>query len=409
MTETMEKSLAAALQASAGARSREIADRIHAEVPEFETRAAVTRQTTEAIRSLIFAFARKLLRDPSEKRVEVPAEAIEYVRAFVHRGFDLELLLRVHHLGHRELWRLSVELLESSGLARDQRAAGAQLFDFMAVLTRRVIEEFEAEREVWARSSEALRGGIVRAIVAGRPISIQDSSARLGYDLRATHVALVAWSRHDPAGGDGAAISWARRFLAHQGRPSIAVPEGSHTAHAWIAVGGSGPGQDELLDAAAPSADVSVAVGEPGSGLDGFRASHFDALAARRVATVSGARPGRLVRWSEVATLGLLAADPDQARRFASRELGALDGDDDSRARLRSTLVVYLQENDRQRTADRLGIHPNTVSYRVRQCEELLGRPVKDRCFELEAALRLRDHLQRSSAVPARASPADAD
>ena len=50
-------------------------------------------------------------------------------------------------------------------------------------------------------------------------------------------------------------------------------------------------------------------------------------------------------------------------------------------------------------TAQRLGAHINTISYRLRQCEELLERPVKQRRFELEAALLLRDRIGVSLAV----------
>jgi sugar diacid utilization regulator len=390
--------LAAALRASAATRAAEIAHRIHAEVPEFEQRAAVTRQTTEAVRALILAFARKLARDPAEGRVEMPAEAIEYVRAFVHRGFELELLLRVHHLGHRELWSLGVELLDASGGDDCQRQVGAQLFDFMAVLTRRVVEEYETERERWIRSSEALRGEIVRALLAGRPVSVQDSSARLRYDLSANHIALVAWSEESPAVGDGAAVEFARALAGRLRRLAVVVPAGRRTVCAWIALGEDPGGRALELLAGADFAAVSVAIGDPGRGIEGFRASHFDAVAARRVAVLSETRPGTLVRWSEVAALGLLSADLEQARRFASRELGPLDAEDDATARLRSTLAVYLRENDRRRTGERLGIHPNTVAYRLRQCEELLGRPVRERAFELEAALRLRDRAQLTAA-----------
>jgi hypothetical protein len=59
-----------------------------------------------------------------------------------------------------------------------------------------------------------------------------------------------------------------------------------------------------------------------------------------------------------------------------SRELGPLDADDDPIARLRETLAVYFREGDViAATAQRLGVHINTISYRLRQCEELLERP----------------------------------
>src|SRR3954447_18404302 len=60
-------------------------------------------------------------------------------------------------------------------------------------------------------------------------------------------------------------------------------------------------------------------------------------------------------------------------------------------ARLRATLAVDFGEGDViAATAQRLGVHINTTSYRLRQCEELLERPVKQRRFEFEAALVLR-------------------
>jgi DNA-binding PucR family transcriptional regulator len=69
-------------------------------------------------------------------------------------------------------------------------------------------------------------------------------------------------------------------------------------------------------------------------------------------------------------------------------------------ARLRATLAIYFREGDViAATAQRLGVHINTISYRLRQCEELLERPVKHRRFELEAALLLRDRIGFSLAV----------
>jgi len=62
---------------------------------------------------------------------------------------------------------------------------------------------------------------------------------------------------------------------------------------------------------------------------------------------------------------------------------------------VRATVRVYLQENGNQAcTARRLGVHVNTVAYRLRRAEQLLGRRVTDRRFDLEAALLLhaREH-----------------
>jgi DNA-binding PucR family transcriptional regulator len=61
-------------------------------------------------------------------------------------------------------------------------------------------------------------------------------------------------------------------------------------------------------------------------------------------------------------------------------------------ARLRATVRAYCEENASPvRTARRLGVHQNTIVYRVNRAEELLGRPIADRRLELEVALRLAD------------------
>lgn len=402
-----DSDFATRLKSSADSRAAEIAHRIHEEVLEFGDRTAVTQQTTDAVRSLISAFARKLLRNMPDDRIEVPAEAIEYVRAFVHRGFDLELLLRVYHLGHRELWALSVELLEESGLGEEQKEVSAELFDYMDVLIQRVVAEYQSERERWIRSSHALRTQIVRNIVSGRPISVADASARLRYDLGGHHVAVVAWAEEESGldGDEGAPLRYLRALAQRLERSSVVISIGRRAAYGWLAVHDDADPDLRDLCGDAERGPVSVAVGEPGRGLEGFRDSHFDAVAARRVAVIAGMRQGSAVRWADIATVGLLSADLRHARRFTSQELGPLDADDDAAARLRATLVVYLQENDRQHTAKRLGIHPNTVAYRLRQCQELLDHPIKDRRFELEAALRLRDRMQLSLAVPGRQPP----
>jgi DNA-binding PucR family transcriptional regulator len=84
--------------------------------------------------------------------------------------------------------------------------------------------------------------------------------------------------------------------------------------------------------------------------------------------------------------------DLAQAQAFVHRELGELAADDDTTRRLAATLLIYLDEqSSRARTARRLALHENTVRYRIRQAEQILGRRVQDRTLELRVALALAD------------------
>src|SRR5262249_13155903 len=136
------------------------------------------------------------------------------------------------------------------------------------------------------------------------------------------------------------------------------------------------PGQIPL----ATSRPINVAIGQFGEGVAGFRRSHEEALLARRVQRL---RPtiGRptCVRFSDVALEAMLTQSRDEASRFVRGQLGSLADEDEAALRLRSTLAVFLEENASfLSTAARLGVHKNTVAYRIHRAEELLGRPVRE-------------------------------
>ena len=70
--------------------------------------------------------------------------------------------------------------------------------------------------------------------------------------------------------------------------------------------------------------------------------------------------------------------------------MGTLVDNDEAADRIAVTLGVYLEENrSPAKAAKRLMVHPNTVSYRIRQAEELLGRPIDADLRDLSVALAL--------------------
>ena len=81
---------------------------------------------------------------------------------------------------------------------------------------------------------------------------------------------------------------------------------------------------------------------------------------------------------------------------FVHRVLGPLADPDETTYRVAMTLAVFLDENrSRSRAAERLVVHPNTVSYRVRQAEVILGRSIDVDSVELQIALALLPALPR--------------
>lgn len=398
--ETDLRAAARALDAQSDALAAEVADHIHERMPEFGTGATVTAQTRAAVRAALTGFARMLRQDVDPRELLPAPEVLEYTRAYVRRGMPMALLLRTYRLGHAELWRIWSSQLTQAGcppeeLVRLLDTLSRALFAYMDTLTGWVVAEYEAERERWVRSADEVRAGTVRSLLAGEAVDGDAASRALGYELRRWHLALVLWKE---TGADGAVRpaelrTVAKGLAAGLGcRAPLVLSVGSNVTWAWV---GTHDRLDEeamqALVATGPRDDeVSVAVGEPCAGAEGFRRSHEEAGTVRRIVRLSPAGAGGVTRYRRLALDSLLVAEPRSARRFVAAELGALSAPDESTVRLRDTLTVYLEEGGSAlHAAQRLGVHVNTVHNRVRRCEELLERPVRERRLELEAALRV--------------------
>jgi DNA-binding PucR family transcriptional regulator len=101
----------------------------------------------------------------------------------------------------------------------------------------------------------------------------------------------------------------------------------------------------------------------------------------------------------------LLAGQPLLARAFSRRRLAPLDAVHGERTReeLYATLRAWLAHHgSRKAIAHELGVHPQTVSYRMRNLHELFGSALDEPRARLELALALALELDPySERVPA--------
>jgi DNA-binding PucR family transcriptional regulator len=132
-----------------------------------------------------------------------------------------------------------------------------------------------------------------------------------------------------------------------------------------------------------------ITAGQPAPGLDGFRQTHQQALRAQDVANL--ARPGsQVTTFAETGPVALLLADLQATRGWVWQVLGNLADDDEHAARLRDTLHVFLATGGSYvATAERLTLHKNTVQYRIRKAEDVIGHPIEGQRSDIEMALRI--------------------
>lgn len=378
--------------------SAALADTIHENLDELDDDMRTwTLQSTRANLGVMVT----LMRDGADPRTVVaPPEAIAYAKEYVVRDLDFVLLQRAYRTAQGVFAGMILERLrqatdDADHLADAMGFFNVWIFAWIEAIERQLTDVYMGEREQWVRGAAAMRAAEVRAILGGAAVDIVEVSRRLGYELDRFHVGYVVWNETaDDAPGGGQALFGEMEQVAAAvaeslgARSALTVAQGRHLA-CWT--GRHDP--QYLGDLRVPRGAgkaISVAAGTPAHGVEGFVLSHREALAARRVVQLRGEAGAARVSFPELALEALMVDDVDSARRFAARELGPLAAGDDATVRLASTLAVFLDEGASfVRAARRLGVHTNTVTYRVHRAEELLGHPVSERQLELRVALRL--------------------
>jgi DNA-binding PucR family transcriptional regulator len=268
------------------------------------------------------------------------------------------------------------------------------MFAYIDAICTELVDDYEQERAQWIRGAAAARAELVGAIVERQAVDPRAASEKLRYDVSRSHVALIVWADPSPAAQQSPALESEAAALsaALGGGPVLTVPIGERVVWAWTS--GARLADDPATVGHRMGEGVRAAIGTVREGLEGMADSHDEARVARRVAELRAVRTGTVVGYRAADLTAVLTADPVEAVRFTEAELGKLIADNDVAARLRATVRVYLEENlSPARAARRLGIHQNTVVYRVKQTEELLGHSVDERRLRLEVALGLSEMI----------------
>lgn len=378
-------------------------------IPQFRQDDAVRRLMVASTASNLNAISDMLTLGISLDDITVPPAAAEYARRFAQHGLSLEALLRAYRLGEHMYLQWALRDLERLDLAVGEALAAttriANLVNgYIDQVIEGLIEIYETERQQWDRRSDAARAAQIRAVLETEGLDGRTAEEMLGVSLRGWHIAAIAWVEADgldaTVADPATALLPVVRLLTEAGaRCTLSILADGQTRWAWL----SSTGRPDLDTAglARRLADhpwLRIALGEPASGLAGFRRSHREALRARGVAELGAHSTEQIFEHSRVALTGLLIERLDDVRDWAHGVLGELVRDDESMGRLRETVRVFLDTGGSfVDAAARLHVHKNTVHYRVRRAEEVLGRPLTAGRLDIEVALLACDQLGLAS------------
>jgi hypothetical protein len=387
-----------------------------------ETIAAIAGEVPEYARAMEGEFGRlvrlgvevaftrfvDLVADPSADGGRARETYLNLGRGEFQAGRTLDVLLAAYRVGARLAWRRFVEAGEAAELPPETLyRLGEAIFAYVDELSAESAEGYAEEQSVAAGESQRRRRRLVRLLAQDPPAgeeAVRTAAQAAGWALPRSVAALVAGEadRSEPPLAAAPPESPDGRPL-----PGEEIVDAAATRLARRLAGGAVGGAVGGLacvfvpdpDAPGRRRQLESALGHD-TGALGPTVPWADAPASLRRATrvfrlaIAGRLPadGLVEAERHLATL-LLTADGETAADLARARLAPLAAlAPGPRDRLTETLRAWLDRPGQvQAVAGVLGVHPQTVRYRVRRLRELFGDALEDpeRRFELALALRV--------------------
>jgi len=304
---------------------------------------------------------------------------VELGRGEFRDGRGLDALLAAYRVGARIAWRRAYEAGEAQGVEPHALyELGEALFAYIDAISAESAEGWAQAQSAAAGERQRRRRRLVALLAADPPADealVRERADEAGWPLPATVAAVVT------EGEDGAQVG--TRLGADVLAASL---DGLVVA---LVPDAGAPGRTAQL---ARALDGRLAALGPEVGWAQASRSVARARLAFRLSGEGRLPAGGLVAARDHLPTLLLHADPSIAHELADTALAPLDAlAPGPQAKLTATLRAWLDHRGRvEEVAHALGVHPQTVRYRLGQLREALGDRLDDPEGRLALALALR-------------------
>lgn len=328
-------------------------------------------------------------RMPTAREMQVP---IRTARLRAMEGVPLDQIVRAHQIGLRLLWAHLI------ATAAPQPAVRLELLERVPVtitahstVMMAVIEAYLEERSRVLHARGQACEEFLRLLVAPEaPLGVVEGRAaalRLRLDLcRSIVLFRPLTPEHDEAAETSA--ERLRGLLASaMNSESAVIGRFEKDVLALLPLDPHSQALADLL-AKVPAHEWRIGIGGAAEGAAGVRRAVYEAKRAVDVGRL--VRPSeRIHRYADLALLDVVNVGSSTAEEYAVRVLGALARPGAS-ATYRKTLDVFLRHGMRRKVAAAaLGIHPHTLSYRLKQLRDRFGIDLDDYDARLRVQLAL--------------------
>jgi hypothetical protein len=355
-----------------------MAKRIGAEIPEYEAAGA---DVVADLESLAIETAR-LLGEMLAGEIAGDRDDLAVIRRRVARrvdqGIALEPFLHAYRVAQGEYWRACSRQSQAADLPREAAfALGSRLHEAMDTITAHAAEGYlREELRVSRRSGRATRD-LAERLIAGRAAEVgRRPVAAAGLDLGGE--LTVAVLRADGAGHslddelEALRAALEETATGRRARRLLAVRQGELVAIAADRDGALRDSLETVRGAAGRRLDVRVGLGRPMAGAESVAGGYREALLALSYTSVQ--RP--LLSLAELGSLQVAVASTDLTSRQVIESHGAKFAalPDPTRAHVAATVRAFAAASlNVTMAASDLGLHPNTLRYRLDRIAEQTG------------------------------------
>lgn len=321
----------------------------------------------------------------------------ESMRAMAYKAVRMDVYFESIVQGIREtqgLW--TKEILDSLDISIERQNISQLVMMLALVFDDAVKDFFEgclAEKELLLEESLVSKRRLVEELIEGGLSMgsevVKAFKSNLGVDPDKFYTAIIISSARAASKANKYTLRAIGELISNSSLVHLPQADG---AWLWIATG-TPPLKKQIsnLTTSLKSAEIGIyCLGETVRGIEGFRRSHVQARALLEVGKQYSV--GRVLQWPTHAAMAIFIRNKELTDWFVKSTLGELASTDQKVESYRETLKSYLLSgNSLLHAAESLGIHRNTVVYRLQAVEDILGKPIKEFDFSLSCALALLD------------------
>ncbi|OBK92319.1 hypothetical protein A5645_23820 [Mycobacterium asiaticum] len=339
-------------------------------------------------RATLVHFATSHLRDPGAPvTAYLGPEPLRMARVLVRRGLGASVhdVFRIGQNVALQRWMDIVFDLTSTPheLHELLNLVAKSASDFVDATLAGITRQMKLEHTELAQGALIERRKIVEFILARESMNHKRAEARLGYSLAGSHTAAVIWC--DESDDEYRMLDRTTAAVCHAvgSAQPLTVLAAEATRWVWFK-DVSDIDSDQVRPVLDETPKLRIAIGTSARGVEGFRRSHQQALAAQHMMVRLRSRQ-QVAFFDDVQMVALLTQKPDYADDFITSTLGAFAS---AGSVLRDTLLTYINEQcNAARAAQQLYIHRNTLLSRLDTAQRLLPRPLDRTTVRVAVAL----------------------